>query len=186
MSLINLKKRLQADNDSQDRKLIKSVLDIINPPSNQPSQREAGTGEQLNKDNLAKENRKIVLHIDDDPEDRELVHETIHRVDPSFIVNEAGDGKSGIEFLKKAKSFGDLPCLIILDLNMPGMNGFEIYNEIKKDEVLKNIPTVIFTTAAFFKGDQRKGNEDLPVFIKPVKIKEFVASIQKILTHCKD
>jgi len=186
MLLTRLKKRLQVDDDSADRKLIKSVLDIINPPSNKPTEKEEGSAEQINKDNLSKNHPKIVLHIDDDLEDRELVHEAIHAVDPTFIVIEASDGESGIEFLKKAKSSGNLPCLIILDVNMPGMNGFEIYNEIKKDEELRSLPAVIFTTASFFKREQRKENEDLPVFIKPDKIKEFTASIQKILTHCKD
>jgi len=185
MQTICLKKRFQVGDDSADRKLIKSVLDIINQPANQPADKDAGSSEQFNKDNSSKDRQKIVLHIDDDPEDREFVHEAIQSVDPSFIVIEAGNGQAGIEFLKKAKSFGDLPCLIILDVNMPGMNGFEIYNEIKKDEVLKTLPAVIFTTAAFFKGGQSKGNEDLPIFIKPDKIKDFAACIQKILTHCK-
>jgi CheY-like chemotaxis protein len=186
MPLTKLKKRLQIDNDAEDRKLIKSVLDLINPPSNQPTEKEAGSGEQFNKDNLSNEHPKIVLHIDDDPEDREMVHEAIKSIDPSFIIVEAETGKAGIEFLKKAKSSGNLPCLIILDINMPGMNGFETYNEMKKDDALKTLPTVVFTTADFFKGGTRQGNENLPVFIKPDRIKDLVASLQKILTHCKD
>jgi|GEM_PF-317169 len=185
MLLTRLKSRLQVDDDSKDRKLIKSVLDIINPPANQPAE-SGSSAKQFNKDNRSNNPPKIVLHIDDDPDDREFVHDAIHAVDPSYIVIEASDGKSGIEFLKKAKSFGDLPCLIILDINMPGMNGFEIYNEIKKDEVLKTLPAVIFTTTEYFKGGQRQGIENLPVFIKPDKIQEFAACIQKILTHCKD
>jgi CheY-like chemotaxis protein len=186
MLLTKLKKRLQVDNESEERKLLKSVLDIINPPSNQHAEREADSVEQFNKYNRSKEYPKIVLHIDDDPEDREMVHEAIQSIDPSFIVIEARDGESGIELLKKAKSSGNLPCLIILDINMPGMNGFETYNEIKKDEQLKTLPAVIFTTSDFFKDGQIQGNEDLPVFVKPGKIKDLTACIQKILTHCKD
>lgn len=185
MLLTRFKNRSQSDNDAESRKIIKSVLDIINSPSNQPSEKEAASGEQSGKDKRSKERPKIVLHIDDDPEDREMVHEAIQSIDPSFIVIEAKNGESGIEFLKKAKSSGNLPCLIILDMNMPGMNGFETYNEMKKDEDLKNLPTVIFTTADFFKGGYRHGNEHLPVFIKPDSIKDLAASIQKILTHCK-
>jgi CheY-like chemotaxis protein len=69
---------------------------------------------------------------------------------------------------------------------MPGIDGFDTYNEIKKDDTLKTIPTVILTTAAVFKGTQYKGNEHLPIFIKPDNIKDFVVSIKKILTHCKE
>jgi len=186
MQLTSFKKRLQIDHDSEDRKLIKSVLDLINPPANQHVESEAGTAKQFHKDNQPAEQPKIVLHIDDDPDDREMVHEAIKLIDPSFIIHEAGSGESGIEFLNKAKESGNLPCLIILDINMPGINGFETYNEIKKDDSLKAIPAVIFTTSAFFKATERKGNEHLPVFIKPDTTKDFAASIRKILTHCND
>jgi CheY-like chemotaxis protein len=186
MLLTKLKKRFQVDDESEERKLLKSVLDIINPPSNRQAETEAGSAAQFSKDTHSKDYPKIVLHIDDDPEDREMVHEAIQSLDPSFIVIEARDGKAGIELLKKAKASGNLPCLIILDINMPGMNGFETYNEIKKDEALKTLPAVIFTTSDFFKEGQLQGNESLPVFIKPDKIKDLAACIQKILTHCKD
>lgn len=179
-----LKNRLQVEEDPEDRKLIKSILGIINPPVNQ--QTDSETDSTKNKDKSPEDQPKIVLHIDDDPEDRELVHDAITLIDPSLIVHEAQSGRDGIEFLKKAKSSGNLPCLIILDINMPEMNGFDAYNEIKKDDTLKAIPTVIFTTAAIFKGNQNKGNENLPVFIKPDNSREFTAAIRKILSQCKD
>jgi CheY-like chemotaxis protein len=184
MLLTKFKKRSQANDDSEDRKLIKSVLDIINGSAGQQAKKETGSSEGK-KDNVSQNQSKIVLHIDDDPEDREMVNEAIKSIDPSFVILEAENGKSGLELLKKAKLSGNLPCLIILDINMPEMNGFDTYNEIRKDEDLKDLPAVIFTTAAFFKGGQRKENEHLPVFIKPHKIKDFTASIKSMLTHCK-
>jgi CheY-like chemotaxis protein len=90
---------------------------------------------------------KIVLHIDDDQDDRYLVGKAINNIDPSIIVREAQDGMKAIEFLNQAKLFGDLPCLIILDINMPIMNGYDTYNEISKDNDLAAIPIVIFTTS---------------------------------------
>jgi CheY-like chemotaxis protein len=188
MQLTAFKKRLQHDsnNDHNDRKLIKSVLDIINPPDTKPSESKTGSTEQFNEHNSPQDKPKIVLHVDDDPDDREFVNYAIKSVDPSFIVHEAHSGQAGINFLQKAKSLGNLPCLIILDINMPGMNGFDAYNEIKKDDALRAIPTVIFTTAAVFKANQNEGNEHLPIFIKPDNSKDFVTSIRKILTHCKE
>jgi len=184
MQLTALKKRLQVDNDSEDRKLIRSVLDIINPPAN-PAHIEKEASKRSNKDIQSQEQPKIVLHIDDDLDDREMVNEAIKSIDPSFIVCEAENGVAGIEFLNKAKLSGDLPCLIILDINMPGMDGFETYEQIKKDDALKALPIIIFTTTDFFKGGQRKGKEELPIYIKPDKTKDFIAAIRKILTHCK-
>jgi CheY-like chemotaxis protein len=175
-----LKNRSHID-DPEERKLIKSILDIINPPVNQ--QAESGTDSTEQTGNAPENTPKIVLHIDDDPDDREFVHEAIKLIDPSLIVHEAQSGEDGIEFLTRAKSLGNLPCLIILDINMPEMNGFDTYNEIKKDDTLKAVPAVIFTTSAVFKGNQNTENENLPIFIKPDNTRDFLASIRKILTH---
>jgi CheY-like chemotaxis protein len=183
MVVTALRKRSQANRDAEDRKLIQSVLDIINPP-NQQAGSQTNSTEGSHKDKSPEARPKIVLHIDDDAEDRDFVNEAIRSIDPTVIVLEAESGQHGIEFLNQAKSLNVLPCLIILDINMPGMNGFDAYNEIKKDDVLKLIPTVIFTTAAVFKKNQNQGNEHLPIFVKPDNMKDFNAAIKEILTHC--
>ena len=186
MPVTALKKRSQADHDPDGKKLIKSVLDIINAPGNQPTGKETNAGRQSDKGNSPGNTSKIVLHIDDDAEDREFVCDAIKAVDPSFILHEAKNGEEGMAYLTKAKAAGTLPCLIILDINMPGMDGLETYEEIRKDDILKAIPTVIFTTSEVFKGVRSKESEQLPVFIKPFNTKELIATIKKILTHCKD
>lgn len=183
MPLTLLKKRSQAENDPQDQKLIKSVLDIINSSKHQTQ--ETAPGRQSNNDDLPGNTSKIVLHIDDDDDDREFLVEAIKKIEPSYILHEAQSGEDGIAYLNKAKLSGNLPCLIILDQNMPGMDGLDTYDEINKDDTLKTIPTVMFTTSSIFKRTQLKGKEHLPVFIKPDNDKEFIAIIKKILTHCK-
>ena len=55
------------------------------------------------------------------------------------------NGFSNLEYLKNLRE--NLPCLIILDLNMPRMNGFEFLKEVKKDEKLCMIPVVVLTTS---------------------------------------
>jgi CheY-like chemotaxis protein len=185
MLITALKKRSQTDNDQQGKKLIKSVLDIINAPGNQQTEKDTAAGKKSNKGNTPDNISKIVLHIDDDAEDREFVGNAIKTVDPSFILHEAKNGEEGMEYLTRAKATGALPCLIILDLNMPGMDGLEIYEEIRKDDLLNTIPTVIFTTSAVFR-KRSKETDGLPIFIKPFRVKEFIIIIGKILTHCKD
>lgn len=89
MLLTTPKQRLEHDNDSEDRKLIKSVLDIINPPKDQHPESKSGAADQLNKDKVSKDQQKIVLHIDDDPDDREMVNDAIKLIDPlpRFLTN---------------------------------------------------------------------------------------------------
>ena len=70
--------------------------------------------------------QRIVLHIDDDEEDRTLLEEALQKVDATIKVQQVDSGKTALSFLRKSKEQGHLPCLIILDINMPGMNGKEV------------------------------------------------------------
>src|SRR5688572_11987752 len=92
--------------------------------------------------------KKIVLNIDDDVDDRELFEEAISRVNSEMIIRQAASGEKGLEFLRQAKQSGDLPCLIFLDMNMPGKGGRDVLSEIKEDTVLSSIPIIIFTTSS--------------------------------------
>ncbi|WP_205509959.1 response regulator [Longitalea arenae] len=127
---------------------------------------------------------KIIMLIDDDQDDRFLVSTVINSIDPAMIIREAKDGRKAIEFLNQAKIFGDLPALIILDFNMPTMNGLETYKEIKKDLELSAIPIVILSThlnnsdADFWK------NESIATFTKPANFTEFENCIKSILAYC--
>jgi CheY-like chemotaxis protein len=61
-------------------------------------------------------------------------------------IYEASSGLKAIDFLNKNKIHRRPPSLIILDYNMPGMNGIESYKEIRKDPLLDSIPIVLLTT----------------------------------------
>ncbi len=93
------------------------------------------------------ESPRVVLCVDDDPDDMEMISNTIYEIDPSFKVVHAQNGIEAIEYLSKAKVAGDLPCLVILDLNMPKMDGRKALAEIKKDEQLSILPVVILSTS---------------------------------------
>jgi len=127
---------------------------------------------------------RVVFHIDDDADDRLLVSLAIQSIDPSMILREANNGKKAIEFLQQAKLFGDLPCLIILDLNMPVMDGYATYKEIKRDAALSVIPIVIFTTSFDRRDKQYWEKENVVLLTKPVRFDLFTESVSKILAHC--
>ena len=90
------------------------------------------------KDNIT------LLIVDDDPDDKKLFIEAVKDFDPDIICNTASDGRQALELLHS----GDLlPDFIFLDLRMPRFNGKRFLLEIKKDEVLKKIPVIIYTTS---------------------------------------
>lgn len=126
---------------------------------------------------------KIILHIDDDQDDRFLVKQAITSIDKSIILREAHDGRKAIEFLNQAKLFGDLPSMIILDINMPVMDGYDTYKEINKDPVLSIIPIVIFTTSSDNKELQYWKERNIVIVTKPASFDEFTISVKKLLVH---
>jgi len=67
---------------------------------------------------------------------------------PEAVISTAENGLEAIELLSKTQNLENLPCFIILDINMPIMNGIEFLEIIKKDDKLKQIPVVVHTTSS--------------------------------------
>src|SRR5256885_15922252 len=91
-------------------------------------------------------NDRYVVYVDDDPDDRSLFKEafhSIHEYDLVTLVN----GFELLLFLKQ-RSENELPSLIVLDINMPVMNGLESLSLLKSNESFKNVPVVMFATSA--------------------------------------
>jgi CheY-like chemotaxis protein len=93
------------------------------------------------------ESQRTILCVDDDADDREVVCYTISEIDPSLKVEHAADGVEAIEYLAKAKEEDALPCLVILDINMPRLDGKQTLAVIKKDAALSEVPIVVFSTS---------------------------------------
>lgn len=127
---------------------------------------------------------KLIVCLDDDPDDRELLTNAIKDVDSSFKVINGDNGIKGMYILEQLKQIGQVPCLIILDLNMPLMDGEQTLAEIKKDDVLGKIPVVVFTTSSMEKNNSFFVKHGVPVVIKPVKYGSIVEQVRELLSHC--
>ena len=90
-----------------------------------------------------------VLLVEDSPGDVRLTQEAFREADPSILLHVAYDGADAMAFLKREGTHArsPRPDLILLDLNLPKMDGREVLGLIKDDESLKRIPTVILTTS---------------------------------------
>lgn len=94
---------------------------------------------------LVQANHEILL-VEDNPADVRLVTEVLG--DPSINITVAEDGEEALTVLKGDSGNKPLwPDLILLDLNMPKMDGLEVLAEIKKDPQLRVIPVVVMTTS---------------------------------------
>ena len=90
-----------------------------------------------------------VLLVEDSPGDVRLTQEAFRVADPTIDLRIASDGVEAMAFLHREGTCADSPRpdLILLDLNLPRMDGREVLARIKADAVLKLIPTVILTTS---------------------------------------
>lgn len=88
-----------------------------------------------------------ILLVDDDAEDRFIVEEALQTVDPGIMILFAENGLDGLQVLNRQYSNGKTPCVIVLDVNMPKMNGPEMLGRLKNDRRFNDIPVVIYSTS---------------------------------------
>ena len=90
-----------------------------------------------------------ILLVEDNPADARLTQEAIRDTEFRYQLHLAEDGEEAMEFLYQEGEFAGVPRpdLILLDLNLPGMDGREVLAEIKSDENLGSIPVVVLTTS---------------------------------------
>ena len=90
-----------------------------------------------------------VLLVEDSPGDVRLTRETLRSAEMPIALHVASDGVEAMAFLRQEGGHADAPRpdLILLDLNLPRMDGREVLAQIKADDGLRTIPTVILTTS---------------------------------------
>lgn len=121
-------------------------------------------------------NGKRVVCIEDEPEMIDLVRLILGR--RGFEVTGANGGLEGLEIVKRER-----PDLVLLDLMMPDMDGWEVYQRIKSDEALREIPVVVVTAKAQ-SIDKVLGLHIAKVddyITKPFGPQELLESVEKIL-----
>lgn len=131
-------------------------------------------------------NPLVIVYADDDPEDRMLAQEAFEENNFANQVVYVEDGEELISYLKNEGKYHDKqaypsPSLILLDLNMPKMDGREALEAIKTDSKLRLIPVVILTTSSAEEDIIRSYDLGVSSFItKPVTFKSLVETISTI------
>lgn len=124
-----------------------------------------------------------ILLVEDSPGDIRLTMEALKE---SRIINNlhiVNDGVEAINFLMKTGEYAkaQTPDLILLDLNLPKINGFEVLKKIKEDETLKVIPVVVLTTSQSERDILQSYQLHVNCFVsKPIEFDEFFNVIRTI------
>lgn len=124
-----------------------------------------------------------IIVIDDDQEDQLIMNEVFRHLNYPNRVIFFSEGNTAVEYLNTTD---ERPFIILSDINMPGMNGFEIRNKICENDRLsaKCIPYLFFTTSADKKAVAQAYDMSVQgFFIKPATMSELESTLKKIIEY---
>ena len=121
--------------------------------------------------------------MDDDQDDISLLRQAMDTVDPAMQMITAANGEEGIKLLRRLKSEGNLPKLIVLDINMPRLDGKLTFKQLRADSELSKVPVVVFSTSnnaidkLFFQ------HQNVEYITKPIGFNHLVSVAKRLLTY---
>ena len=122
-----------------------------------------------------------ILLIEDDMIEVMKFQRTISSLKLDHKIIEANNGEEALKILEKKD---ELPDVILLDLNMPKINGIEFLNILKSDDVLRYIPTIILTTSQNQKDLLECYKIGIAGYVlKPLKYEDYVSKMGKLLAY---
>ncbi|WP_200957457.1 response regulator [Paenibacillus sp. Root444D2] len=133
-------------------------------------------------DNKLSQNVEILL-VEDNPGDIRLIVEVLKEGKINNNLSVVEDGEEALAYLRREGSYQEaiMPDIILLDLNLPKINGTEVLAEIKKDPQLKYIPVIILTTSEAEQDILRAYDLHANCYItKPVNLEQFLTVVRSI------
>jgi CheY-like chemotaxis protein len=124
-----------------------------------------------------------VLLVEDDPGDVLMTQEAFEEHKVRNKLNVVSDGEEALSYLRRDGGYADAtrPDLILLDLNLPRIDGREVLQVIKNDEDLRRIPVVVLTTSQADEDILRSYSLHANAYVtKPVDFERFISVVRQI------
>lgn len=128
--------------------------------------------------------KSLVLYADDDPDDRDLIQEAFDEFSPVVELVTFEEGGALLHYLQHLQPLQPKPCLIILDVNMHGLDGKQTLRRLRTTDEYKEVPAVLFTTstlpaeAAFAKA------HGAGFITKPLHGAQIQTIVNQLIDHC--
>jgi CheY-like chemotaxis protein len=127
---------------------------------------------------------RTVLLIDDDEDDLEMLEEALKTIDGNHKTVQAKDGVDGLRTLETLVEKQSLPCLIVLDINMPKLDGKQTFVAIRSNDALRNIPIVIFSTSSSKLDKTFFDRHNVAYFVKPINLTGLAITASRMINTC--
>lgn len=131
-----------------------------------------------------KTEQKTILYVDDDQDDLAMFRQAVEATGLGYNIVEAFDGVHGLELLQQMKQTGSLPCLIVLDINMPRMDGKQTLVAIQSKPELASIPIVLYSTSSSQLDKTFSESKKVELISKPFSFESLFRVTHKLLAHC--
>jgi CheY-like chemotaxis protein len=130
--------------------------------------------------------KNIVLYADDDLDDVQLVQDAFSQYARNVELVTVGDGLEAVAYLKNLATDEPAPCLIILDINMPRMDGKEALVQIREMQRFQKIPAILFTTSSQPRDKEFATKYKSGFITKPIDVKQMDIIAGRFIEHCSD
>lgn len=130
--------------------------------------------------------KNIVFYADDDVDDLELVQDSFARYTNNVEVVTAKDGVQALSYLQSLNMHASTPCLIILDIDMPVLNGRDVLKKIKEMPHLISVPIVLFSTSSSIPDKEFAKKYQAGFVTKPLDVSQMEMITELFIDHCSD
>lgn len=130
--------------------------------------------------------KSLVLYADDDPDDLALVSEAFSKYSSNVELVTVHNGAEALDFLERLTPDDPLPCLIILDVNMPRLNGKEALVQVRKMHRFEEVPVILFTTSSMNFDKSFATKHGAGFVSKPLNSRQMGLIIDQFVDHCAE
>lgn len=130
--------------------------------------------------------KSLVLYADDDADDRFLVKEAFKDYSRSIELQTFVDGAELLQYMHSATYNELFPCLIILDINMPRINGKEVLRQLRNKKEYDEIPVILFSTSTLPSEISFAKSLNAGFLTKPLYTEQIYHLIDHMIDHCAE
>jgi len=128
----------------------------------------------------------LVLYADDDPDDIKFVEDSFAEATHNIELVTTFNGLDLLKYLENLTSIDPDPCLIILDVNMPMLNGKETLQKVRQMNRFQDIPVVLFTTSSTDQDKNFAKQFNAGFITKPLDNAQMKNITDRFIEHCSD
>ena len=130
--------------------------------------------------------KSTIVYADDDLDDLFIVKQAFAPFADHINLVHVPDGQAALKKMEELCDNGDEPCLVLLDMNMPVMDGRQALTRMRRSDRLSKIPVAIFTTSSSMVDKAFAQQSNALYFTKPVEFEELQQLAKDFITICAD